>query len=89
MAKEKVCPWPRGAAVDLRGVCLHARTYQQVPVCGPSFADGGTPEAHGGRGRKVPDTQPHAVLKPRGNWVLNYAGSFLMGPLLPTDFSLF
>lgn len=32
MAKEEVCPWPRGAAVDPRGVCLLVHTSGCVRV---------------------------------------------------------
>lgn len=41
-----------------------------------------TGSSKGHRGRKVHSTQPHTVLKARGNLMLNYAGSSLTGSRL-------
>lgn len=54
-----------------------------IHVCGSSFANSASSKGHSRR--KVPATQPHAVLKARGNLMLNYAGSSLTGSLLPID----
>lgn len=69
--------WP-----EWRGVCGHA-CMSGIHVCGSSLANSGSSKGHSRR--KVHATEPHAVLKARGNLMLNYAGSSLTGSLLPID----
>lgn len=69
--------WP-----EWRGVCGHA-CMSGIHVCGSSLANSGS--SKGRSRRKVHATEPHAILKARGNLMLNYAGSSLTGSLLPID----